>query len=66
MRDGDQGLAITVGLLLVVGGVLIGVGLVGVWRTFTVAVVLIVGGYLSPAVARWVTVRRFARSLRRL
>lgn len=62
----DQALAVTVGLLLLVGGVLIGRELIGVWGTFGVAVVLIVGGYLAPRIVRWLTVRQFGRRLRRL
>ncbi|MEU1707555.1 hypothetical protein ABZ478_19375 [Streptomyces sp. NPDC005706] len=62
MRDGDQRLAVAVALLLV-GGVLIGQGLIGTWGTFAAAVVLILGGYLAPAIIRWLAVRRFRQQL---
>lgn len=65
MRDEEQALAVTVGLLLLIGGVLIARELLGLWLAFTVAVVPVVGGYAAPIVARWLTLRRFARAVRR-
>ncbi|MFI9311119.1 hypothetical protein [Streptomyces triculaminicus] len=64
-RNEQQALAITLGLLLLVGGVLLGDALIGPWPTFTAAVSLVLLHYLGPTLAREVTVRRFARQLRR-
>ncbi|MFI9307361.1 hypothetical protein [Streptomyces triculaminicus] len=64
-RDEQQALAIRLGLLLLVGGVLLGDALIGPWPTFAAAVSLVLLHYLGPALAREVTVRRFARQLRR-
>ncbi|MEU2856711.1 hypothetical protein [Streptomyces syringium] len=64
-RDEQQALAITIGLLLLVGGVLLGDALVGPWLTFAAAVSLVLLYYLGPTLVRELTIRRFARKLRR-
>jgi hypothetical protein len=64
-RTEDQGLAITISLLLLIGGTLLGQRLIGTWPTFAIGVGLVVGGYVLPAVVREIAVRRFARQLRR-
>ena len=55
----------TLAALLLIGGTLVGERLIGTWATLTVGVVLVVGVYMAPVVARAVAVRRFARQLRR-
>lgn len=64
-RDQDQDLAVAIGLLLLVGGVLVGDALVGPWLTLAAGVALVLTHYLGPAVVRELAVRRFARKLRR-
>ncbi|MCC2275754.1 hypothetical protein LKL35_10030 [Streptomyces sp. ET3-23] len=64
-RDEQQALAVAIGLLLLVGGVLVGDATVGPWPTFAAGVALVLVHYLGPAVARELTVRRFARQIRR-
>ncbi len=65
-RDEQQALAVTVGLLLLVGAVLMARELLGLWVTFTLAAGVILGaGYGLPWLVREVTVRRFSRQLRR-
>ncbi|MEU9523696.1 hypothetical protein [Streptomyces sp. NPDC048224] len=61
----DQALAVTVGLLLLIGGTLLVQQLVGTWPTLAVGVVLVTGGYAARPLAHEVAVRRFARQLRR-
>ncbi|MFI9238503.1 hypothetical protein [Streptomyces sp. NPDC053079] len=64
-RDEQQALAAAIGLLLLVGGVLVGDALVGPWPTFAAGVTLVLTHYLGPSVVREITVKRFARQLRR-
>ncbi|QSY48114.1 MULTISPECIES: hypothetical protein [Streptomyces] len=64
-RDEQQSLAVAIGLLLLVGGVLVGDALVGPWPTLTVGIALVLIHYLGPAVARELIIRRFARQIRR-
>lgn len=64
-RDEDQALAIAIGALLLIGGALVGDALVGPWPTLTAGVSLVLIHYLGPVVARELTVRRFARQIRR-
>ncbi|ORT53323.1 hypothetical protein BKD26_38700 [Streptomyces sp. CB03238] len=65
MRDEEQALAVTVGLLLLIGGVLMARELLGVWVAFGLGSGAVVGGYCLPWVIRWVTIRRAVRQLRR-
>ncbi|MEU1824806.1 MULTISPECIES: hypothetical protein [Streptomyces] len=64
-RDERQELAVTIGLLLLVGGVLLGDALFGPWPTLAVGVTFVLVHYLGPHAGGEVAVRRFARRLRR-
>lgn len=61
----EQRLAITIALLLLIGGTLLGQQLIGTWPTLAVGVVLVVGGYALPLLVREALARRVARELRR-
>ncbi|KOT61057.1 hypothetical protein ADK44_15855 [Streptomyces rimosus subsp. rimosus] len=63
--DERQALAVTLGLMLLVGGVLLLRETAGVWAAFGVGVGLVLAGYAALAVAREIAVRRWARRLRR-
>lgn len=65
MRDETQALAVTLGLLLLIGGVLVADATVGPWWAFGGAAGPVVTGYLAPGLAREIEVRRFRRRLRR-
>lgn len=64
MHDETQRLAITLGLLLLIGGVLIGSQLIGVWLTFGISTSIIVGVYAGTQVKYEIKVRRFIRRMR--
>ncbi|MFB7225661.1 MULTISPECIES: hypothetical protein [Terrabacteria group] len=64
-RDEAHAFAVTVGLLLLIGGVLLMRQLWGVWAAFALAAAPVLACYLGPPIAREVAVRRFARQLRR-
>ncbi|OII67464.1 hypothetical protein BJP39_01000 [Streptomyces sp. CC77] len=63
--DDDQNTAVCIGLLLLIGGVLLGRELVGIWPTFALSTSAVVGHFAFPAVSREAAVRRNARRLRR-
>ncbi|GAA0462489.1 hypothetical protein GCM10009544_26200 [Streptomyces stramineus] len=65
MLGEEQKLAITIGGLLLVGGVLISQALLGTWPTFSVAATVFVGAYVAPRLLQELTIRRFGRQLRR-
>ncbi|MFB1041527.1 hypothetical protein [Streptomyces chrestomyceticus] len=65
MRNERQALAVTLGLLLLVGCTLLLRELTGVWAAFAVSCGLTLAGYAAPGLARELTVRRYARRLRR-
>ncbi|MFE3585071.1 hypothetical protein [Streptomyces vinaceus] len=69
MRDESHALAVTVGLLLLIGGVLIAREALGLWPAFTLAVAPVVGVYAAPrarqAAARRLVVRQAVRITRR-
>ncbi|WP_236241693.1 hypothetical protein [Streptomyces sp. CC228A] len=65
MTDVRQETAVCIGLLLLIGGVLIGRELIGLWPTFTVSTAAVVAHFATPIAAREVAVRRYARHLRR-
>ncbi|WP_199930635.1 hypothetical protein [Streptomyces sp. CB02923] len=60
MRNERQALAVTLGLLLLVGCTLLLRELAGVWLAFAVSCGVILGGYATPGLARELTVRRYA------
>ncbi|WP_411120353.1 hypothetical protein [Streptomyces sp. 058-1L] len=68
-RQGDDGLAVAVAVALLVGGVLIGRELLGLWPVVVVAYGVLLAVYCGPMLARRVAdealVRRFARRLKR-
>ncbi|MFJ4577619.1 hypothetical protein ACIP4W_41025 [Streptomyces sp. NPDC088846] len=61
--DEDDALAVTVGLLLLIGGVLLLQGWLGTWPAFGIAAGTVVGGYYVPGITRWVTVRWAVREV---
>ncbi|MFG2183400.1 hypothetical protein ACGFLS_32415 [Streptomyces abikoensis] len=65
MRDETQALAVTLALLLLIGGVLVGDATVGPWWTLAGAAGPVVTGYLAPGIGREIAVRRFRRRVRR-
>lgn len=65
MTDDRQDTAVCIGLLLLIGGVLIGRELIGLWPTFTVSTAAVAAHFAAPTVAREVAARRYARHLRR-
>ncbi|MEH6374511.1 hypothetical protein V7793_09260 [Streptomyces sp. KLMMK] len=65
MLGTDQRLAMTIGGLLLVGGVLISQALIGTWVTFSIGAATAVGAHLTPWAFRELTIRRFVRRLRR-
>ncbi|MFF2527267.1 hypothetical protein [Streptomyces liangshanensis] len=64
-RDEEQALAVTLALLLLIGGVLVLRELLGVWGAFASAAGVVLAGYYTPWLVRWAIVRRAVRELRR-
>lgn len=63
--DGGQALAVTLGLLLLIGGTLLLRELAGLWPAFAVATGAVVGAYYLPGITRRLIERRAVRRLRR-
>ncbi|MEU3902045.1 hypothetical protein [Streptomyces sp. NPDC045251] len=64
-HDEHQALAVTLGLLLLIGGVLLVSCWAGPFTAFAAGAVPIVAVYAGPRVARLLAVRRAVRRLRR-
>lgn len=63
--DDRQALAVTLGLLLLIGGVLLLREVAGVWWAFTITAGAVVGAYYLPDITRRLITRRAVRRLRR-
>ncbi|MEV5205677.1 hypothetical protein [Streptomyces sp. NPDC053720] len=61
--DDGQALAVTIGLLLLIGSVLLIQGWLGTWWAFGLAAGAVVGGYYAPGITRRIAVRWAVREL---
>ncbi|MFE7268734.1 hypothetical protein ACFU9B_43440 [Streptomyces sp. NPDC057592] len=62
-EEDGQALAVTVALLLLIGGVLLLQGWLGTWWAFGIAAGAVVGGYYVPGITRWIAVRWTVREV---
>lgn len=62
-EEDGQALAVTVGLLLLIGSVLLLQGWLGTWWAFSLAAGTVVGGYYAPGITRRIAVRWAVREV---